>query len=56
LSTDNVKAVVRVHGGVKSYRGAPRAARAYVERDRSRADDYYLARDGHVDAYRRPGR
>ena len=35
--------VVRVHGGVKFYRGAPRAARAYVERDRSRADDYYLA-------------
>ena len=35
--------VVRVHGGVKIYRGAPRAARAYVERDRSRADDYYLA-------------
>jgi exodeoxyribonuclease V alpha subunit len=34
--------VVRVHGGVKFYRGAPVAARAYVERDRSRADDYYL--------------
>jgi exodeoxyribonuclease V alpha subunit len=34
--------VVRVHGGVKFYRGAARAARAYVERDRSRADDYYL--------------
>jgi len=32
-----------VHGGVKFYRGAARAARAYVERDRSRADDYYLA-------------
>jgi exodeoxyribonuclease V alpha subunit len=32
----------RVHGGVKFYRGAARAARAYVERDRSRADDYYL--------------
>ena len=43
LSTDIVEAVVRVHGGVKFYRGAPRAARAYVERDRSRADDYYLA-------------
>jgi hypothetical protein len=43
LSTDVVKVVVRVHGGVKFYRGAPRAARAYVERDRSRADDYYLA-------------
>jgi conjugative relaxase-like TrwC/TraI family protein len=35
--------VVGVHGGVKFYRGAARAARAYVERDRSRADDYYLA-------------
>jgi len=34
--------VVDVHGGVKFYRGAARAARAYVERDRSRADDYYL--------------
>jgi exodeoxyribonuclease V alpha subunit len=34
--------VVRVHGGVKFYRGAASAARAYVERDRSRADDYYL--------------
>jgi conjugative relaxase-like TrwC/TraI family protein len=43
LSTDVVEAVVRVHGGVKFYSGAARAARAYVERDRSRADDYYLA-------------
>jgi exodeoxyribonuclease V alpha subunit len=34
--------VVRVHGGVKFYRGAAKAARAYVERDRSRADDCYL--------------
>ena len=34
--------MVGVHGGVKFYRGAARAARAYVERDRSRADDYYL--------------
>src|SRR5215211_9141215 len=42
LSTDVVEAVVRVRGGVKFYRGAARAARAYVERDRSRADDYYL--------------
>jgi exodeoxyribonuclease V alpha subunit len=42
LSTDVVEAVGRVHGGVKFYRGAARAARAYVERDRSRADDYYL--------------
>jgi len=38
-----VEAVVGVHGGVKFYRGAAKAARAYVERDRSRADDYYLA-------------
>jgi exodeoxyribonuclease V alpha subunit len=30
-----------VHGGVKFYRGAAKAP--YVERDRSRADDYYLA-------------
>jgi conjugative relaxase-like TrwC/TraI family protein len=42
LSTDVVEAVVRMHGGVKFYTGAARAARAYVERDRSRADDYYL--------------
>jgi conjugative relaxase-like TrwC/TraI family protein len=42
LSTDVVEAVVGVHGGVKFYTGAARAARAYVERDRSRADDYYL--------------
>src|SRR4051794_37620172 len=34
--------VVGVHGGVKFYRGPAKAARAYVERDRSRADDYYL--------------
>jgi len=32
-----------VHGGLKIYRGSPAAARAYVEADRSRADDYYLA-------------
>lgn len=31
-----------MHGGVKFYRGAANAARAYVEQDRSRADDYYL--------------
>lgn len=31
-----------MHGGVKFYKGAAKAARAYVERDRSRADDYYL--------------
>jgi exodeoxyribonuclease V alpha subunit len=33
----------RVHGGVKIYRGNPAAARAYVEADRARVDDYYLA-------------
>src|SRR5262249_5588119 len=33
----------RVHGGLKIYRGSPVAARSYVESDRSRADDYYLA-------------
>lgn len=32
-----------VHGGMKFYRGSPAAARAYVEADHSRADDYYLA-------------
>jgi len=32
-----------VHGGMKVYRGAASAARHYVEADRSRADDYYLA-------------
>ncbi len=32
-----------MHGGMKTYRGTPAAARAYVEADRSRADDYYLA-------------
>ncbi len=32
-----------MHGGVKFYRGSAMAARAYVEADRSRADDYYLA-------------
>ncbi|HEY6932683.1 MAG TPA: MobF family relaxase [Marmoricola sp.] len=32
-----------MHGGIKFYRGAAKAARAYVERDRSRPDDYYLA-------------
>ncbi len=42
MSTDVVEAVIRVHGGVKFYRGAANAARAYVERDHSRADDYYL--------------
>lgn len=32
-----------VHGGVKIYRGAAKAARSYLEKDHSRADDYYLA-------------
>ncbi len=32
-----------MHGGVKFYRGSAGAARTYVEADRSRADDYYLA-------------
>jgi exodeoxyribonuclease V alpha subunit len=32
-----------MHGGVKVYRGAPAAARNYLDADRSRADDYYLA-------------
>jgi exodeoxyribonuclease V alpha subunit len=32
-----------MHGGLKVYAGAPDAARQYVEADRGRADDYYLA-------------
>ena len=32
-----------MHGGFKFYRGSPTAARSYVETDRSRIDDYYLA-------------
>ena len=32
-----------MHGGVKFYRGTAAAARSYVEADRSRVDDYYLA-------------
>jgi exodeoxyribonuclease V alpha subunit len=43
LSTDAVEAVIRMHGGVKFYRGVPKAARNYVERDCARYDDYYLA-------------
>ena len=35
--------VSQMHGGVKFYRGSPTAARSYVEADRSRVDDYYLA-------------
>jgi exodeoxyribonuclease V alpha subunit len=34
---------MRMHGGIKVYRGSATAARIYVEADRSRADDYYLA-------------
>src|SRR3954454_9196802 len=48
-----------MHGGMKVYAGSPAAARAYLEADRGRADDYYLtegtglarrfvARDGRV--------
>ena len=33
----------RMHGGMKFYSGSAAAARAYVEADHSRADDYYLA-------------
>ncbi len=32
-----------MRGGMKTYRGSPAAARNYVEADRGRADDYYLA-------------
>jgi exodeoxyribonuclease V alpha subunit len=32
-----------MQGGMKIYAGAPAAARNYVEADRGRADDYYLA-------------
>ncbi len=43
VSATSVNALeVRVHGGVKVYRGTAVAARMYVEADRSRADDYYL--------------
>src|SRR4051812_29411797 len=34
---------LEMHGGVKAYAGAPAAARQYLEADRGRADDYYLA-------------
>jgi exodeoxyribonuclease V alpha subunit len=33
----------KMHGGLKVYRGSPAAARSYVEADRGRVDDYYLA-------------
>src|SRR5438067_13869880 len=32
-----------MQGGMKVYAGSPAAARCYVETDRGRADDYYLA-------------
>ncbi len=32
-----------MHGGIKVYRGSASAARNYLDADRSRADDYYLA-------------
>src|ERR1035437_3843132 len=32
-----------MHGGLKVYRGSPAAARSYVEADRGRADEHYLA-------------
>ncbi|TFV44838.1 relaxase domain-containing protein, partial [Blastococcus sp. TF02A-35] len=31
-----------MHGGMKVYAGSAAAARAYLEADRGRADDYYL--------------
>ncbi len=34
---------LEMHGGMKVYAGPPAAARAYLEADRGRADDYYLA-------------
>ena len=39
-----------MHGGMKFYRGSAAAARAYVEADHSRADDYYLAEGSGVAA------
>jgi thymidine kinase len=36
-------ALIAMRGGLKVYRGSAAAARHYVEADRSRADDYYLA-------------
>jgi hypothetical protein len=34
-----------MHGGMKIYAGPPATARQYLEADRGRADDYYLAAD-----------
>jgi exodeoxyribonuclease V alpha subunit len=33
----------KMRGGLKMYRGSAAAARNYLEADRGRADDYYLA-------------
>src|SRR5665811_1238096 len=41
--TDDCWLVLEMHGGLKVYRGSPAAARNYVEADRGRVDDYYLA-------------
>src|ERR1035437_8102888 len=41
--TDDCWLVLEMHGGLKVYRGSPAAARSYVEADRGRVDDYYLA-------------
>ena len=41
--TDDCWLVLGMHGGLKVYRGSPAAARSYVEADRGRVDDYYLA-------------
>ena len=41
-----------MHGGVKFYSGAAKAARSYLEKDHSRADDYYLTEgDGLADRF-----
>src|SRR3954452_10367537 len=34
---------LKMRGGMKVYAGPPAAARQYLEADRGRADDYYLA-------------
>ncbi len=39
-----------MRGGVEIYRGSPVPARNYLESDRSRADDYYLAEGAGVAA------
>ena len=44
-----------MHGGVKVYRGTAAAARNYVDTDRSRADDYYLAEGTRIGAGSPPG-